>query len=74
MSEPLADVLRRWWEDTLTIREATPEALEIAQHQALERMDLDIVGHRALTDQLGAELRDVEARRDELRRLLGTSD
>jgi hypothetical protein len=71
VSEQLTDVLRRWWEDTLTIREADPGAVEIARLQALERMDGDVAGRRALSDQLEAKLRDVEARRDELRRLLG---
>jgi hypothetical protein len=71
MTEPLSDVLRRWWTDTLTILEADPEAVEIARLQALERMDLDLTGRRALTDQLEAEFRDTQARAAELRALLG---
>jgi hypothetical protein len=72
--EPLADVIYRWSRDTRTLQEASPEELEDARRRFVERMDLEIAGRRAHTDQVGAELRDTLALLHELRAKLGDDE
>lgn len=72
--EPLAEVLYRWWHDTLTVREADPDELEAARLKALERMEFEEIAHGLKLDELQAELQETRARAAELRRRLGSDE
>jgi hypothetical protein len=72
--EPLTVVLRRLWEDTLTIREADPAEVEVARLALLDQMEADAVARRAGLDQMEAASRDLDALAARLRRRLEGSD
>jgi hypothetical protein len=74
MKEPLVDVLLRWWDDTVTIRDADRGDVELARVEALEVVDRRLAARTARIDQREAEHRDLLAVGLALRRALGLED
>jgi hypothetical protein len=69
--DQLADRWRPVAEGLDDLRTADPVAAELGRLEFLERMDRELATRPSSRDQTGSELRDLEARIAEIRKLLG---